>query len=425
MNDNSFSVEHEKENIIIDGKPYPFTIFLSAEDCFTLIDVLDHKPDQCRQFVAEYIRTRLDFPEDQKPPADCIMSQGDEFFKSIFELLFLGDDTLKKFYEARIDDPDVCHRFVSALKDKFGDIPYKQILAVSISKIKIPQIPQISSDAFEASRIAIERWNKISESVTSAYTNMCNVVSAFAQYSDTWFERIRQSIETVYQIGNKLSEIFQTIYIPELSEERKEQLRLSHKTWGKYGWTQPPSAPNTFLNRPPIDRKDANAKALVHCKNSDMEELFSALLNLPHVKKSDVNEAIYTFKSRQYKACALILFSLIDARLIRLQRKEDRREKDKRRAVGKWAAKKLFERIEKEQDIHKKTFMLFSHENIFNCLLTVFADAKDFKIQPDEINRNFLGHGMLTRKVVRKDCVQLFLLYYNLLDYLDIIYGKH
>ena len=32
---------------------------------------------------------------------------------------------------------------------------------------------------------------------------------------------------------------------------------------------------------------------------------------------------------------------------------------------------------------------------------------------------------MLTRKVARKDCVQLFLLYYNLLDYIDIIYGKH
>ena len=69
--------------------------------------------------------------------------------------------------------------------------------------------------------------------------------------------------------------------------------------------------------------------------------------------------------------------------------------------------------------------MLFSHENIFNCLLAVFADGKDFKIQPEGINRNFLGHGMLTRKVARKDCVQLFLLYYNLMDYLDIIYGKH
>lgn len=422
MNDNSFSVEYEKENILIDGKPYPFTVFLSAEDCFTLIEALDHKPNQCRRSVAEYIRTRLDIPEDQKPPIDRIIMQEDDFFAGIFEKICRSDGALKSVYEIRTDDSDICHRFVSALKTEFGDVPLKQLTAVSIPKIQVPQIPP---NVFETSKIAIDRWNKISETVTTAYTNMCNVVSTFAQYSNTWFERIQQSIEVAYQFGNRLSEILQTIYIPELSEERKEELRVSHKTWGKYGWTQPPSAPDTFLDRPPTDRKDANAKALSYCKNSDMEELFSALPNLPHVKKSDVDEAIYTFKNRQYKSCALILFALIDARLIRLQRKEDRREKDKYREVGKRAAKKLFERIEKEQDIHKKTFTLFSHENIFNCLLTVFADGKDFKIQPDGINRNFLGHGMLTRKVARKDCVQLFLLYYNLLDYLDIIYGKH
>ena len=430
MDSDSFYIEYEKENIIIDGNPYPFTVFLSAEDCFTLIDALDHKPDQCRQSMAEYIRTRLDVPEDQKPSADCILAQGDDFFKGIFELLLRSDETLKKFYEAHQDDPDICHRFAAALKDEFGDIPHKQTLTVSIPKIQIPQIqipqiPPIPLDVFEANRIAMERWNKISESIATAYTNMHNVISVFSQYSDTWFERIRQSIEAAYQIGNRLSEILQTVYIPDLSEERKEQLRISHETWGKYGWTQPLSAPDTFLDRLPSDRKNANEKALLYCKNTDMEKLFTALLDIPHVKKSDVNEAMFAFRNRQYKSCALILFTLIDARLIRLQRKEDRRKKDKYREVGKGAAKKLFERIEKEQDIHKKTFMLFSHENIFNCLLVVFADGKDFKIQPEGINRNFLGHGMLTRKVARKDCVQLFLLYYNLLDYLDIIYGKH
>lgn len=119
MNDNSFSVEHEKENIIIHGKPYPFTIFLSAEDYFTLIDALDHKPDQCRRSVAEYIRTRLDVPEDQKPSTDCILAQGDGFFKGIFELLFQSDETLKKLYEVRIDDSDICHRFITAVKTGF------------------------------------------------------------------------------------------------------------------------------------------------------------------------------------------------------------------------------------------------------------------------------------------------------------------
>ena len=47
MDSDSFYIEYEKENIIIDGNPYPFTVFLSAEDCFTLIDALDDKHDQC------------------------------------------------------------------------------------------------------------------------------------------------------------------------------------------------------------------------------------------------------------------------------------------------------------------------------------------------------------------------------------------
>ena len=421
MNDDSFSVEYEKESILIDGSPYLFSVFLSAEDCFALIDTLDKNPNQCRRAISEYIWKRIDVPEEKKPSIDRMMVQADDFFTGIFEKICRDDDALKSIYEARTDDTDICHRFVSALKAEFEDVPLKQLTKASVPLI---QIPQISTDVLEAGRIALERWNKIPESVTTAYTNICNMVSQFAQYSDTWFESIQKAIETAYQIGNKISDILQTIYIPELSEEQKERLRVSHGVWGKYGWTQPLSAPEAFLNTPPIDRKDANAKALAYCKNADMEELFVALLNLPHSKKSDVNEAIFAFRNRRYKSCALILFTLIDARMIRLQRKEDRREKDKYREVGKGAAKKLFKRIEKEKDIHKKTFVLFFHENIFSCLLTVFAGANDFKVQPDGINRNFLGHGMLTRKVVRKDCVQLFLLYYNLLDYLGIIYGR-
>ncbi len=388
MDEDSFYIEYEKENIIIDGMPYPFTVFFSAEDCFTLIDGLDHKPDQCRQSVAEYIRTRLDIPEGQKPSVDRIMAQGDDFFADIFELICRGDNTLKSLYEVRTDDTDVCHQFVSALKIEFKDVPLKQLGTGSIPKIQVPQIP---SNVFETSRIAIERWDKISESVTAAYTNMCNVVSAFAQYSDTWFERIQQSIEVVYQIGNRLSEILQTIYIPELSEERKEQLRVSHETWGKYGWTQPPSAPDTFLDRPPTGRKDANAKALAYCKNSDMEELFSALLDLPHVKKSDVNEAMFAFRNRQYKSCALILFTLIDARLIRLQRNEDRRKKDNYREVGKGAAKGYLS-VSKKSKIYIKRHLCSFHMKIFSTAFWQFLQmAKILKFNPKELTEIFLA----------------------------------
>jgi len=67
-------------------------------------------------------------------------------------------------------------------------------------------------------------------------------------------------------------------------------------------------------------------------------------------------------------------------------------------------------------------FIAMFYTNLFACLKKVFESGKDFKNQPDVINRNFLDHGMMTNKVRKKDCIQLFLLYYNMLELLDMIY---
>ena len=86
------------------------------------------------------------------------------------------------------------------------------------------------------------------------------------------------------------------------------------------------------------------------------------------------------------------------------------------------ASQKLFKRIEKEKDINKKVYLLFSYQNVYACLMKVFEDGGDFKKQPEVINRNFVDHGMLHRDVTKRDCIQIFLLYYNLLEFLDIVY---
>ena len=51
--------------------------------------------------------------------------------------------------------------------------------------------------------------------------------------------------------------------------------------------------------------------------------------------------------------------------------------------------------------------------------LSHFEHGNDCKEQPMVLNRNFLGHGMLYRKVIRKDCVMLFLLLYNFTMFLN------
>lgn len=152
-----------------------------------------------------------------------------------------------------------------------------------------------------------------------------------------------------------------------------------------------------------------------------MEGLFSRLCKTKGIKKSDLEEAIFDFRHKKYKSCSMITFSMIDSKLIRFQRDEDRNPKTMRRYSGKKAAEKLQKHIQDEQNIEQKFFLLLVCENLFMCIQKVFEDGDDFKNQPAVINRNFIDHGMLTRGVVRKDCVQLFLLFYNLIEFLDII----
>ena len=59
---------------------YPFTVFLSVDDSYTLIGALEYEQNHCQQAVANYIWTRPDVPEAQRPSADRIMAQSDDFF---------------------------------------------------------------------------------------------------------------------------------------------------------------------------------------------------------------------------------------------------------------------------------------------------------------------------------------------------------
>jgi len=116
----------------------------------------------------------------------------------------------------------------------------------------------------------------------------------------------------------------------------------------------------------------------------------------------------------------MILFSLIDAKLIRMQTEEDKGNK-RYRDCGKKAVKNIEKRLEQECDINNTFFLMLSYKNLFACLLTFFDDGNDFKEQPALANRNFIDHGMLTKNVRKRDCIQLFLLYYNFLEFFEII----
>ena len=169
----------------------------------------------------------------------------------------------------------------------------------------------------------------------------------------------------------------------------------------------------------PANKKDADIMALKQCPNKIMEQIFEVLLENKRTKKTDFREAVFDYRHKQYKSCAFILFALIDAILIRLQKKSTL--DGKRRNVGLSAVRDAKKRTEIDVNTEVLYTALFC-TSLFACLQKVFESGNDFRKQPEVINRNFLDHGMLTRKVTKKDCMQLFLLYYNMLKLLELIY---
>lgn len=370
-----FFPAHKQVSLNIDGKQYTATAFLSMGDSEAFITA---PVENYRQTVASFVYKRLICEEEEKPPVERIMQQEDTTFEPLIKALLSQSETFRRYYEKQEGIDDICLRLVLAVRDEY--IVLSKTLADSI-KAAIPKI--IVPPVFQV------------------------------------MENLRTTLQN---LTTPINDLVKSIRIPTLTEEQKEKILEAHKQWGEYGWTQPPASDMGFFREAPPDMKSANELALAYCQNKDMQEVFSLLHGMKGVKKSDIEEAVFDFEHRKYKSCVLVLFGLIDAKLIRLQRDEDRTSKGKRR-TGQGASKKLFARIQQEKSIDKKVYLLFSWQNLYSCLLAVFADGDDFKKQPEVINRNFVDHGMIHRKVTRRDCIQIFLLYYNLLEFLDVIYG--
>lgn len=198
------------------------------------------------------------------------------------------------------------------------------------------------------------------------------------------------------------------------SEEERKALISNYENWGKLGWTAPIIAPDVLLQTSP----DADARNAHNCfmslfsKKSEIEKLFDVIKGY-FPKNKDFESAVFCFLNRQYKACALILFSLIDSICIRAQ---NRTEKLK---TGMGAIKKL---VKQSKNHDENLFQMLQGINLFSCLTVLFQDTGNFTKKFPIINRNYIMHGMNTSHVRKRDCIQLFLVLANLSFFL---FGKN
>lgn len=425
MADEVFVPEHKQTVLTIDGREYSITVFLSMNDVMELVEECNKENTAPRLMVARLIQRKITASDNELPSAEAIAAQSDGLFQAYIDALIETDEGLRTKYEKHAEEPDVCSRFFLAVRDEWRELCKSLAdalpkFASPVTKVLDEALPAIN--AFQNANIsaALESTRKITEIVKGAI----DLGSRLRDVLEPYQQMAAQITQGLVGIVGQFADIIGSIHIPTISEERKEAVRLSHDKWGRYGWTIIPNAEFSLFDDCPETITEANKAALAFCKPKDMELFFSELMNVRGVKKSDVEAAKFCFRSKQYKPCAMILFSLLDAKLIRLQRKEDyqiRRDKTKYRASGGLAAKLLAKHIRDEKDIENTLFALYAFTNLFACLETVFADGKDFRWKPAVINRNFVDHGMWTKTITRKDCVQVFLLYYNFLELLDTI----
>lgn len=408
---------HKHIKLVINGTEYELTLYLSVKDIMFLVETDNEASDRYPQVIASIMSKHI--INNDSIPSDEFIAKDDAALIKYIEELVSEDSRLRNSYEKFSCESNIYLKFVLATKDMWNNM----------TRSVVSQLPQITKPlALDIGKTTLA----VSSQMGSTLSSFEKSVKANIPKINTTFSIIQQALEPINRISKivgeltagfatQLSSIYEQIKLPNITEEHKAELRLSFETWGKFGWTLMPHAEITVFNEAPSDIKDSNERIKEWCTKADMETLFEGFLYVKGANKRDLEEAINLYRSRQYKSCAMLLFSLLDAKLIRMQRKEDRDPKSKRRSSGASAIRKIKKRVESEQDINKKFFLLLSYTNLFACIETLFEDAKDFKKQPTLINRNFLQHGMLTRKVKKRDCIQLFLLYYNFLEFFEII----
>lgn len=314
------------------------------------------------------------------------------------ELIY--DSELKKFIKAYVESSQ-------ELKSIYRGIENEDIFAKFILCLR---------------QKTIEIGNQISEHFIPVLQNFWETIQPkLTAITQTLRENVHRILPLYLEISRDLTEhigkMIESIQSPLISDEWKNELKDSFEQWGKFGWTIPPNADVGLFFEKPVNRDDAYKKIQPYINKEGMETLFDILMKMKYIRKSDLKEAIIDYENKRYKSCVMVLFAIIDSRIIRLQESK----KGKRRPHGYRGANLFFENIQDDENIKMTLMDLLSKYSVLAFMKVVFESGDDFKKQPDEINRNFIDHGMFHRKVTQRDCKKMFLLLYNFINLVEVL----
>lgn len=347
--------------IVIDGQKYTIEVFLSSKEENTLVTLSDETSSgECRSILAQLIWNKLQCNESLRPSVSEITAQPDELFSSVIASYLKHYNDVEPFYNRLQSEDDICKRFIFA---------YREYMMVRVKKMA----EQLSA-----------------------------LISPLA-------EQVQEFSKSLQQLFSSLLESFSHLTFSMSDEER--QIRKEAVTkWGEYGWTIPPWETLNFFDNVPKTLEEADKAMSPYGNSAVMQMLWDDTRKERKCKKRDFDCATTLFTERHYKACALVLFALIDGLLVRFQS-----NKNVSRKVGNIAIQRFKNKICANPNFDNTFLIYIEFFSVATCLETMYKPYPNFKGQPQVINRNFVVHGMATETVRRKDCVKLFYLYYNLL----------
>lgn len=390
-----------KVPIIINQKEYQVSTRFSMRDSEKYTDELTKENDY-KKAIAVIIFDKLsrDYGE-ECPQIEIITESEDVAFTEYILAVVSANKELRKTFADTDDNLPIRQRFSIAHQS------YIDRIAKQLADIMQPMWDNYANLRNQINHNLVSTLQNIANTIRPTYQEVVEGITRFT-------EMIADAMQPFQQIATSIAESISKIKIPTVSQEEQEQWEKSYKQWGGIGWPVLPNADFNFFSEFPNDVKTANKLAMEYCDRESMSELFENL-HEQNIKKEDLDSAIFCYKNKQYKACALMIFCLIDSKLIKLQ------SKDEWRASGLGATSKLKGQL--EQKINKTHVFITAlyHINLMTCLETYFANGNNFVKEPYTINRNFIDHGMNTRAVRKRDCIQLFLALYNLLEFLDFL----
>lgn len=152
-------------------------------------------------------------------------------------------------------------------------------------------------------------------------------------------------------------------------------------------------------------------------ENDGVLALVDIISSYPKIKV-ELCEALQSYKNKEYRACAMIITSLID-KLFILEQKEFLQE-NKIIKTGMGATKAILKKIgdcnvsEIGEEFYLSLISISKFLNIF------FERTNNFENDKTIINRNMLMHGMWINEITQIDCMKLFLALFNIVTTLDI-----